>query len=97
MSSTTAQNEVKELAYREIDGLEVVLLWHESASSVSVTVSDCKTGEAFELVLNSNDNALDVFHHPYAYAASRRPDFGFRTSDDHALEVVKSDRVRQTA
>ncbi len=40
------------------------------------TVSDYKTGEAFELVFNNNDNALDVFHHPYACAASRRPDFG---------------------
>lgn len=87
MSSTTAQNEVKELAYRATDGLEVALLWHESASSVSVAVSDSKTGEAFELVLSNHDNALDVFHHPYAYAASRGPDFGVYAGKDHALAV----------
>ena len=70
MSRTTAHNPVTELAYRATEGLEVALLWHESASSVNVAVSDSRTGEAFELVLGNDDNALDVFHHPYAYAAT---------------------------
>ena len=71
MSRTAAQNPVKELAYRATDGLEVALLWRESASSVSVAVSDSRTGEAFELAVGNNDNTLDVFNHPYAHAAYR--------------------------
>ena len=59
---------------------------------MSDTLSDSKTGEAFELVLSNTDNALDVFHHPYAYAASRRPDFGVRTSENHALTRPRSVR-----
>ena len=97
MSRTTAQDPVKELAYRARDGLEVALLWHETASSVSVAVSDSRTGEAFELVLGNDDNALDVFHHPYAYAAHRGVDFGVHTSEEHAHAVVQSDRAGQTA
>lgn len=96
MSRTTAQNRVKELAHRATDGLEVALLWHESASSVSVAVSDSRTGEAFELVLGNNDNALDVFHHPYAHAAYRGVDFGVHTSEEYARAVVHSDRAGQT-
>ena len=32
MSNTPAQKAVKELAHRVTDGLEVALLWHESAA-----------------------------------------------------------------
>jgi hypothetical protein len=95
MSRTPAQNSVRELAYRATDGLEVALLWHKSASSVSVTVSDSKTGEAFELVVGNNDKALDVFHHPYAHAAYRGLNFGVHTSEEHA-HVVQSDRAGQS-
>ena len=97
MSRTTAQNPVKELAYRATDGLEVALLWHASASSVSVAVSDSRTGEAFELAVRNEDNALDVFHHPYAHAAYRGVDLGGDTSEDHAHAVVHADRAGQTA
>ena len=31
-----------------------------------------KTGEAFEPVLRDEERALDVYHHPFAYAAQRR-------------------------
>gem|GEM_PF-4427130 len=36
---------------------------------VSVAVHDTKTGEAFELPVPDGSRALDVFHHPYVYAA----------------------------
>jgi hypothetical protein len=39
---------------------------------VSVAVHDGKTDEAFELAVGEGEGARDVFHHPYAYAASRR-------------------------
>ena len=38
---------------------------------VWVAVSDSKTGEAFSVPVGDDERALDVFHHPYAYAAAR--------------------------
>jgi hypothetical protein len=38
---------------------------------------DHRTGEAFQLNVHENDNALDMFDHPYAYAAHRRIDYGW--------------------
>jgi len=61
----------RELAHRATDGVEVALLWYPSNDVVSVQVVDAKAGEAFELVLGEGDRPLDVFHHPYAYAALR--------------------------
>jgi hypothetical protein len=60
-----------ELASREADGVRVTLLWFRHEGFASVVAEDSKTGEAFELVLSDADNALDVFHHPFAYAAYR--------------------------
>jgi hypothetical protein len=56
---------------RTADGIEVALLWHTSRDFLSVVVSDTKIGKTFELVLDERDNAVDVLHHPYAYAAHR--------------------------
>ncbi|MGO9886680.1 MAG: hypothetical protein ACLP4R_25825 [Solirubrobacteraceae bacterium] len=36
------------------------------------TVTDAKTGEAFDLPVREGERALEVFHHPYAYAALRQ-------------------------
>jgi hypothetical protein len=36
---------------------------------LSVAVNDTKAGRTFELEVHDHDRALDVFHHPYAYAA----------------------------
>jgi hypothetical protein len=62
----------RELDSRLSDGIQVRLLWHPRDSHVSVTVHDSKTGEAFELPVREGERASDVFHHPYAYAASHR-------------------------
>jgi hypothetical protein len=59
-----------ELAYRETDGIAVTLLWHSGTGRLTVTVRDRRTGEAFDLAAPAR-NAMDVFHHPYAYAAGR--------------------------
>ncbi len=61
----------EELANRASDGLEVSLLWSRRTNRVSVAVADTRTGESFELTIRDGENPLDVFHHPYAYAASR--------------------------
>jgi hypothetical protein len=59
-----------ELAYRQTDGLSVALLWSRAKEVLTVAVSDDRTGQSFELEATP-DQALDVFYHPYAYAASR--------------------------
>jgi len=33
---------------------------------------DGRTGDAFSVEVRDGERALDVFHHPYAYAATRR-------------------------
>jgi hypothetical protein len=63
---------IRELDSRISDGIYVRLLWHLDNGRVSITVDDAKTGEAFELVVRDGERALDVYHHPFAYAAQRR-------------------------
>jgi hypothetical protein len=59
-----------ELAHRESGGITVRLLWSRSSNALAVAVRDVR-GAAFELVLAPNERPLDVFRHPYAYAAER--------------------------
>jgi len=59
-----------ELAQRENDGISVTLLWHSLTDRLTIAVRDSRTGEAFDLDAQP-PNAMDVFHHPYAYAARR--------------------------
>jgi hypothetical protein len=59
----------RELDRRTGDGIEVRLLWSQNDGHVSVAVTDTKSGEAFELPVRDGEHALDVFRHPYAYAA----------------------------
>ena len=59
----------RELDTRTGDGIEVRLLWSQNDGRVTVAVTDTKTGEAFELAVREGERALEVFHHPYAYAA----------------------------
>lgn len=65
---TTFEGTIRELASRESNGLAVVLLWHEAEDSVTVSVADSRTGDCFELAVES-ERALDAFYHPFAYAA----------------------------
>jgi hypothetical protein len=59
-----------ELDYRAADGIEVALFWSKLTNRLWVAVTDTRTGDSFELDVES-DTALDVFHHPYAYAVTR--------------------------
>lgn len=68
-ADTTLASPYRELAFRESDGIEVTLLWNTRDNRVIVSVSDGRTGECFEIDA-PRDKALDVFHHPYSYAAS---------------------------
>ena len=57
-----------ELAYRRSGGIEVALFWNRATNELTVTLVDEAAGDAFELPA-APDQALDVFHHPYAHAA----------------------------
>ncbi len=63
--------DVHELDYRVADGVEVALLWVIGADQALVVVNDERTGEVLQLAVNEGESALDVFNHPYAYAAAR--------------------------
>lgn len=65
----------RELAHRSSNGIDVFLLWCPADDSLAVTVIDT-TADSFELVVDPAE-ALDVFDHPYAYAALR----GLHTAD----------------
>ena len=60
----------KELARRVSDGVVVSLLWRRADGRLTVVVNDTRTGETLKLPAR-RDNALDVFHHPYAYKPAR--------------------------
>jgi hypothetical protein len=60
----------EELAYRKANGIEVSLLWSRAENSITVVCVDARTEERFTVAADPAD-ALDVFRHPYAYAARR--------------------------
>jgi hypothetical protein len=62
----------RELDHRQADGIDVWLLWNEATGGVVVSVFDAKRGEAFEIPVCAGERPLDVFRHPFAYAAHRR-------------------------
>jgi hypothetical protein len=57
-----------ELHRRSADGIEVTLLWSRRSNMLTVAVEDSRSGETFLLPAPA-DKALDVFEHPFAYAA----------------------------
>ena len=66
-----APHTTRELDRRSFDGIDVQLLWREHDDHVLVAVHDAKTGDDFVLDVREGERALDVFHHPYAYAGWR--------------------------
>jgi hypothetical protein len=69
MAPTEAKHQsFRELAHRASDGVEVVLFWKQDTDELTVCVSDERSGAYFELAADPT-KALDVFYHPYSYAA----------------------------
>jgi hypothetical protein len=60
---------LRELTSRSANGVHVRLLWAEPEGRCSVAVTDVKSAEIFQIEVRAGERALDVFHHPYAYAA----------------------------
>jgi hypothetical protein len=65
---TGTNQTTRELAYRSSAGIDVTLLWNERTDELLVTAFDSSTGQLLELPA-ARERALDVFHHPFAYAA----------------------------
>jgi hypothetical protein len=65
---------LRELDHRSHDGIDVQLLWREDDDRAIVKVADAKTGERFSIEVPDGERALNVFHHPYAFAAWHRID-----------------------
>ncbi len=60
---------LRELDHRTTDGIDVWMLWREQDNRVLVAVTDEKTGDRFVIEVPEGERVLDVFEHPYAYAA----------------------------
>jgi hypothetical protein len=70
-----ASESLYELASRESDGVEVVLLWHGAEDRVLLSVRDRRAGKWFVCGVDGAD-ALEAYRHPFAYVARRHPDAG---------------------
>jgi hypothetical protein len=77
----TSDDVPRELDHRTSDGLEVSLLWRRRDDCVTIRVLDSRTGDAFELAAG-DDGPLDVFYHPYAYAAHRGIEYSLPRAGD---------------
>ncbi len=62
---------LRELHSRDANGLLVRLLWSRTDDHTIVAVLDIATGVSFHIDVHVDESALDVFQHPYAYAALR--------------------------
>ncbi len=61
--------DIRELHSRRSGGALIRLMWCVSDSRVFVTVNDHQTGEAFSVQVPQGERPMQVFEHPYAYAA----------------------------
>jgi hypothetical protein len=79
---------MRELDSRCGHAIHVRLLWNEHDGRLAVAVADEKTGDAFAVDVRDGDRAMDVFHHPYAYAAWRKIDTRAASSPAEPLTAL---------
>jgi hypothetical protein len=77
MTAEAPETAPQELDRRVSDGIHVTLLWHPATDRVTVVVHDDALGEPFEIEAPEG-RAMDVFHHPFAYAAFEGTEFTTR-------------------
>ncbi len=77
----------RELNSRSGDGLHVRLVWLTPDDRLFVTVTDTEHDQRFCAEVHDRRHALDVFHHPFAYASDLR---NADRSDWSALPVTVS-------
>lgn len=68
---TALIDNLRELDHRTSDGIDVQLLWDPATSAVSIAVADGRSGEVLHFGIDARE-AMDAFHHPFAYALSAR-------------------------
>ena len=61
-----------ELARRQSGSTHIALMWSKEDATLTVSVVASCPEDSFELEA-AETSALDVFYHPYAYAARRGP------------------------
>ncbi len=66
----TKEKELRELAHRQGDGIDVTLRWRPEDNAVVLAVEDWRNGDSFELEVE-HDRALDAFRHPFTYVRPR--------------------------
>ena len=82
---------VRELDCRGDGAIQVRLLWSEQDGRLWVAVMDTKTGDSFCLEVRDGERPLEVFHHPYAYAAERGVESRPRSVDaERSVSSVRS-------
>lgn len=67
--TTRVLTSIRELNARVTDGIQVRLLWCQHDGTLWVAVLNTRAGGAFCVEVHDGERPLDVFHHPYAYAA----------------------------
>jgi hypothetical protein len=60
---------MRELDQRLSGGIHVRLLWCSHDNSAWVSVVDVSSGQSFRVPVGAGQRALEVFRHPFAYAA----------------------------
>ena len=58
---------IRELDHRRSDGIAITLLWNAVTKAVFISVVEERDGTSFQFGVPPAD-ALDAFHHPFAYA-----------------------------
>jgi hypothetical protein len=71
--STSTEIGIRELDRRRGEGFEVALLWDPETNRVFVALEDERRGTSLEVDVDPAE-ALDAFHHPYAYASRAQVD-----------------------
>lgn len=67
--TTDVLTSIQELATRTVAGLHVQLLWSAVERRAWVSVIDVTRDQTVNVPISSSQSPLDVFHHPFAYAA----------------------------
>ena len=67
---------IRELDGRLTNGIQIRLLWRQHDDRVWVAVIDTRTGEASRIDVRDDESPLDVFRHPFAYAAHHHTELG---------------------
>lgn len=86
--SIAAPISIRELDSRLSGGVQVRLLWDQSDSRVWVSVLHTRNGHLFDVEIRKGERPVDVFNHPFAYAAHHGIDVERRRLRRDAVETV---------